>query len=375
MALGYSDPLRGPAGAAERLGPGGLTYEAYGGDAAAGQDWSNAPAQVAPGDFVTEAHRSGLLPYGIYYQLRALGRSGKDDALGPGLRKTLVDRDLMRIYWGNVRSFLRSLGSAGRPVAVSVEPSVWALLQQGVRASAAGPRDVRALVGGAGLHELAGLADDLPGVARGWLRLRDRYAPHAVLGFGVTDYGTNVDISWALPSRATLIAAARDAGRFYRTLGPLDLASLEIAYSEEGQNPNPRDVYSPAEKQAVVAFVREFVRISGMPMVLESVPLGNSVSRAIDDTPYHWRDSWVQWLIGTDTFAGLRALRDAGAIGIQFGVAHDEAETCPCDAAQDGITNGAERGTVSTSADDDGGYLAARMAALRRAGGLALAVR
>jgi hypothetical protein len=172
-----------------------------------------------------------------------------------------------------------------------------------------------------------------------------------------------------------LTAAARDAGRFYRSLGPFDFAALEIAYSEEGQNPDPHEVYSPAEKQAVVAFVREFVRTSGMPMVLEGVPLGNAVSRAIDDTPYHWRDSWVQWLIGTDAFTGLRALRDAGSIGIQFGVAHDDAETCPCDAAQDGITNGAERGTVSTSADDDGGYLATRMAALRRAGGLALPVR
>ena len=36
------------------------------------------------------------------------------------------------------------------------------------------------------------------------------------------------------------------------------------------------------------------------------------------------------------------------------------------------MTNTGQRGTVATSADDDGGYLADRMAALGRAGGMSL---
>ncbi len=172
--------------------------------------------------------------------------------------------------------------------------------------------------------------------------------------------------------RVALLTAAREAGRYYLALGRLDFAALEIAYSEEGQNPDAHEVYSPAEKQGVVAFVREFAETTGMPMTLESVPLGNSVSRTIDDSPYHWRDSWVEWLIGTDSFTGLTALRDAGVIGIQFGAASDDASTCPCDAAQDGVTNDGPRGKIATSADDDGGYLAERMRALRTAGGLPL---
>ena len=77
-------------------------------------------------------------------------------------------------------------------------------------------------------------------------------------------------------------------------------------------------------------------------------------------------------MIGTDSFSGLRALRDVGVIGVDFGVASGPDETCPCDAAHDGVTDGARRGIPSTSADDDGGYLASRMVALKRSGGLSL---
>jgi hypothetical protein len=97
--------------------------------------------------------------------------------------------------------------------------------------------------------------------------------------------------------------------------------------------------------------------------------------QAMNNTPYHWRDTHVQYLLG-DGFAHLRAYRDAGVIGIQFGfggVGPDD--TCACDAKPDGVTNppgldGTER--FSKSPDDDGGYLAARAAAYRRTGALGL---
>jgi hypothetical protein len=283
----------------------------------------------------------------------------------------------MRTYWRNVRRFLQALGSASVPAAVVVEPSVWALMQRSLTPNPtllSLPDSVRAHVGDLGFKELRGLPDTLSGVARGWLALRNRYARKVLLGYGVNDYGANVDISRQLESHRALVAAGRTAGQFYFDLPFFDFASLEIAYSEEGQNPNRLDVYSPAEKEAVVTFVREFVRTTKMPMVLDSVPQGNSVMKTIDDHDFRWRDSWVQWLIGTEDFSGLRKLRDAGAIGIAFGVGNGNAPnaTCFCDAAEDGVTNDGRRGTVATSADDDGGYFAQRAAALRRAGGLSL---
>jgi hypothetical protein len=64
--------------------------------------------------------------------------------------------------------------------------------------------------------------------------------------------------------------------------------------------------------------------------------------------------------------------RDAGVIGVHFGVSSGETATCACDAAADGVTNDGSRGSPSLSAGDEGGYFADRAGAMRRAGGLRL---
>ncbi len=75
-------------------------------------------------------------------------------------------------------------------------------------------------------------------------------------------------------------------------------------------------------------------------VVLDNVPVGNSVYRTIDNTDFHFRDAWTEWILGDDGFDNLIALRDAGVIGIVFGVDGDATNsTCPCDAAEDGVTN------------------------------------
>jgi hypothetical protein len=370
MALGARDPIDGPAGVATRLREGGLAYQVFETKAS---DPHEDPAKSYPARFVSEAHRHGLLPYAAFYQLRTLGRSPGHDGQAAQLRATFLNRSLMRTYWRNVRRFLQALGSAAVPAAVVVEPSVWALMEANLAPIPALPNSVPVLVGDVGLKELRGLPDTLPGLAGGWLALRNRYAPEALLGYGVNDYGTSFDLSRQLPPDPTLVAAARAAAQFYIDLKIFDFASLEISYNEEGKDPDRLNVYSSAEKQGVVTFVREFVRTTKMPMVLDSVPRGNSVMKTIDDDDFHWRDSWVQWLIGTDDFSGLKKLRDAGAIGIAFGVGDQATATCFCDAANDGVTNDGRRGRLATSADDDGGYFAQRAAALRRVGGVALA--
>jgi hypothetical protein len=280
----------------------------------------------------------------------------------------------MAAYWRNVRELLRSLGSTDKPVALTVESGVLALLQQQLTFSGTRPASVAARVGGSGLPELRGLPDNLPGFALGWRELRNRYAPKVLLGVELDDYGANVDISRDLPPGPTLDAAAQTVGAFYLDVAAnvFDYAGLEMGFSEEGANPSRTEIYSTAEKEGVVEFTREFVRRTGIPVVLDGVPKGNTASRAITDRPFHWRDSWVQWLMGDDSFAGLNDLREVGVIGIVFSAGQDEYGTCPCDAARDGVTNGGKFGEPSTSADDDGGYLATRARALEAAGGIPL---
>ena len=146
--------------------------------------------------------------------------------------------------------------------------------------------------------------DNLIGFSKGWRILRDRYAPKVLLGYEFDDWGSaNINISHGAPPPATVRNSARLAGSFFNEVaaGEVDFAALTVGEgAEEGQSPDPNFVYTEAEKAALVEFIREFVRVARVPMVLEGVPLGNTVRKAITDKPFHWRDSWVQWLIGDD---------------------------------------------------------------------------
>jgi serine/threonine-protein kinase len=376
IAAGYNDEAEGLTGIARRVGRGGATFAVFSGDPAARNDWSHDPDQPEPAALVRSARSAGLFPYLNLFEIRALGRSGRPDSETPQLRRTLRDRRLMTIYWRNVRDLLRRLGSTRTPVALSVDANLWSYLEADLDAPGEPSSSVAARVGSTGLPELRGIEDTLRGFAKAWRALRDRDARNVALGYAFDDWATNVDISEQSPSPATAAAAGREAGRFYRAVvgDDFDFAALVIngEGAEEGQNHSPEVVYSHAEKDAVVAFVRDFVRVAGVRVVLENVPFGNTVSKAISDRAYHWHDSWVQWLMGSDRFDGLRRFRDAGVIGLMFGVSDGPNETCPCDAAEDGVTNDGKYARRSTSADDDGGYFAERAAALRKAGSLSL---
>ena len=377
LAIGGWDPVDGAAGIARRMGEGALAYNNYGvGDAAAKKDWSHSKAAGAPSVFAREAHKAGALPYVTYYMLRALGRDGTDDATVDQLRRTLGDPRLMRIYWNNVRAFMKELGRAPGTTAVSVEPSVWALLEQQLIYSGGAPSDVGAIVGSSGAPELRDMGDNLTALVDGWHQMRDRYAPDVLLGMTLDFYGANIDISRETPTSSNLQNAARSQGRFFlqqSSAGPVfDFASFEIAFSEAGA-PGAADEYSDEARSNVIAWLREFNTVTGYPVVLEAVPLGNSVMKTMDNTPYHYTDGWIQWLFA-DEGANLRALHEAGLVGLQFGATSPPDGTCACDAAGDGVTNGAERGRGATSADDDGGYLAEQVALMRERGGLALNV-
>jgi hypothetical protein len=369
FALGWADPVSGPAGVAARRGQ--LASPAS--DEAFAQ-WGDDEAR-SPAAFVNKAARSHLLAYMPFYLLRSLGGSTKDvDANVNEIRRALVDRRVMATYWNTVRRYLRSVGSTGQPAAISVEQSVWALLEQQLGFTSENPQSVPALVAASGVADLRGIQDDLSGFVRAWSVLRTRYAPKALLGYPIGDYGTNVDIAKALPPRAALIAGARQSAEWYLLVSPstFDFAAFDTAYGEHGENPNSQTHWTENKKQALVAYLREWVRVANRPVVLENVPQGNSISKAVAERPYHWSDSWAQWLLGDRRFSHLRALRAVGVVGVDFGFAAGPDETCPCDAAHDGVTNHAHRGVAATSSDDDGGYLASRMGALSRLGGLPL---
>jgi hypothetical protein len=109
-------------------------------------------------------------------------------------------------------------------------------------------------------------------------------------------------------------------------------------------------------------------------MVGWQIPLGNTLMRAENNTWDHYQDNRVQWLLGPDSRAHLRAYVAAGYVGFLFGRGAD-GNTCACDAAHDGVTNPPpidNNTRLSLSADDDGGYFKAKAGAYYRAGAMRL---
>ena len=109
-------------------------------------------------------------------------------------------------------------------------------------------------------------------------------------------------------------------------------------------------------------------------MVLWQIPYGNTKMRAMNNTPGHYQDNRVEWLLGDAGRVHLGEYVDAGVIAALFGGGAARV-TCPCDQMEDGVTdpapiNGNDR--PSLTADDDGGYFAERAAAYYADGPLPL---
>src|SRR4051794_8706120 len=62
LTAAFIDQKDGEKGTAQRLGPGGSTYNVYYGDAAAPKDWSHDPQQEKPSAFIDRVAKAGLYP-------------------------------------------------------------------------------------------------------------------------------------------------------------------------------------------------------------------------------------------------------------------------------------------------------------------------
>jgi hypothetical protein len=174
---------------------------------------------------------------------------------------------------------------------------------------------------------------------------------------------------------------AHDFSQYYATLGAkFDFLDYQVGVGEAGKMSTKSASYYPTDRDfaRLVAWVTDLAQGTKLRVVLDSVPIGNTVMATMNNTKYHWQDRYAQWLLGDGDYAHLHTMRDAGVIGIVFGFGQSGPDfTCPCDAAGDGVTQGVPaggtpKGELAASSDDDGGYLAARVAAYLSAGGMPL---
>jgi hypothetical protein len=289
----------------------------------------------------------------------------------------------MQAYFADLRLFFQRAGlESGAKIVLHVEPDMWGYVQQvadqeGTRDDA---RSIPAKVGSTGVPEVAGLPDNVAGLAQGIVRLRDQYAPNVMLGYHVSVWGTNVDIGISDPTDAEVDTLGNRAGAFYNTLG----ASFDLAFGEFSdrdsaymilvQGKGPQSWWNSEDFRRHTRFITRFVATSGKRMVLWQIPFGNTKMRALNNTTRHYQDNRVEWLLDEPARTHLTAYINAGAIGFLFGGGNVEV-TDARDAAGDGVTdppaiNGND--LLSLSAGDDGGFFHNRAAAYYSAGAMPL---
>jgi hypothetical protein len=285
----------------------------------------------------------------------------------------------MQAYWDDLTLFFeRAALQPNKKIVLHVEPDMWGYVQQAATDDNAAT--VPAKVAAAGVPALAGLPDNVAGVAQGIVRLRNSIAPNVILGYHVSVWGTGVDIALSDPSDADVDALGNRAGAFYNSLGAaFDVAFGEFtdrdsAYMQLVQHKGSQSWWGADDFRRHARFISRFVATSGKRMVMWQIPFGNMKMRALNNTTHHYQDNRVEWLLDEPARSHLAAYINAGVIGFLFGAGAGDV-TDASDAAHDGITNPAPiNGNTQTSltADDDGGFFYDRAAAYYAAGPMSL---
>ncbi|GAA3817749.1 serine/threonine-protein kinase [Nocardioides panacisoli] len=370
LQIGVGLPADLTADIPSHFGKGVPAVIGFSGDPLTSDVWSAGGGQPAVTQ-VRQAEVGGVPPTGYAYIQRLVGQGAGNDADADGTLRILKDPRLMRAYWENIKLLLTQLGSLDEPIDLVVESSV----ASNIAAAYPDATQVRAVVGSSGVPDLDGLPDTFAGWTQAWVRLRDQLAPQVQLGMDVESWGYGDFLIPVRPTVQDIDGWVANFKRFYASLGTkYDFLDDTVSYGEAGAQDDPQEqMPTPKDFDRLLAWVQGISTAAGAGVVLDSVPTGNTVYRTVNNTPYHYQDGYVEWLLGDDDYAHLQAFRDAGLIGIVFGTAGDPAaETCPCDAADDGVTNPPGTGREADSSDDDGGYLQEQVRRYLDGGGMPL---
>jgi hypothetical protein len=361
LELGLMDHPGGAA-AMRQTAPFGFRYQYLAAGANTGNGWSTwNPDGTFVTRYIDESAARRITPVFTYYMLRQSlpGKNVSDDRkadLG-----NLDDAGTMRALMGDLRLFFQRAGATSTTAILHLEPDLWGYAEPAARRNDAST--ISARVSAAGMPELAGLPDTLAGFAQAVKRLRDRYAPHVLLAYHLSVWGTSVDIQYSDPRPAQVRSLGLKAAAFYRSLhARFDLSFAEFSDRDAGfkqkiYGDGGASWWNAADFARNVHFLSTFSRAARQRIVMWQIPLGNREMRAENNTWGHFQDNRVEWLLGRHSAKHLKAYRKAGVVAFLFGGGAD-GTTCACDAEHDGITNPPAidgNGRLSLSADDDGG--------------------
>ena len=379
LQIGFADA---PGGAADLRAdaPFGLRYQYLAGGVNTGNGWATWNTN---GDFVKwyvqDSVANDMVAVFPYYQLL---QSNPSNGSGEAARdlNNLKNDSTMADYWADVRLFMKKAeaGSSGHPVVLHIEPDLWGYIEQAATGDDA--TTVPASVASSGDDDLAGMSNTAKGFARAFVKLRDLYAPHVLLAYHVSVWGTMFDLHHSQTSDAQTDQLAAKAAAFYDSLNTdfdlafVDLADRDSGFYEHQYGDGGASWWNASDFPRYGRFIGGFAAATGEPMVVWQIPMGNTLMRATNDTWGHYADNRPEWFLDDVSDGNLASWRDWGVVALLFGGGAG-GTTCACDGVGDGTTNPAASGThtrASLSADDDGGYLRDRVAAYYASGGLDL---
>jgi hypothetical protein len=205
----------------------------------------------------------------------------------------------MRAYWADWSLLLRRVAraSAHHLVVIHVEPDLWGYLEQ-ARAAALGRSFAHRLIA-----------------------LRDRLAPHVVLAWHLSVWGTREDPTYSKPPLRHMDVLAAESAAFYKSLhARFNLVFNDVTDRDAGFYRyvlgNPHTGWGAPDFSRLNRYLAGFTRRTHTAVVLWQLPLGNTM---LPNTWGRYRDNRVQWWLGTGGGAHLRATRNAGVIGLLFG--------------------------------------------------------
>jgi len=250
---------------------------------------------------------------------------------------------------------------------VHVEPDFWGFMEH----QSSDPSTIPAVVASSGNTDLAGLPNTVQGMGWAFLKLRDLYAPNALLAIHASSWGSGVDIGSDTRTTVDARAEADKVAAFLNKAGitgnPAGLSTWDVVFNDVADHDSG---YSGTWWDRTNVTVPNFARWlmfmgrlhtdTGLPLVVWQVPVGNQYYRTMNNTPGHYQDNRAEYFI-----ANPAQLTVSGIVAVLFGKAN-QYQTDYTDDVGDGITNPAVISTyqcticnnhISGVSDDDGGYL------------------
>ena len=344
------------------------------------QNW-NSPTGAYATNYMNSSGANGYIPVFTYYEMLQSNPSTGTNESDRDF-SNLNNTSTMAAYYANFKLLMQLAGSYGKTVVVHVEPDLWGYLEQ--RAGSGDASSLSASVASSGLAEATGLPNTTQGYAWALLKLRDMYAPNAVLSIHASAWGSGIDIATNTSSSVNAVAEADKTSAFLNSAGVAsnpygttwDLVFNDLDDHDAGwweaqgaDNAGFTHWWDPTNTKfpnfsRYLAWVAELRARTGKPQVAWQVPVGNQYYLTMNNTCGHYQDNVAQYFI-----SNASSLYSSGLIAVLFG-AGNACQTTYTDAQNDGVTNNGGASTTdvlgycnacnthtSSYSDDDGGFL------------------